>query len=175
MCIGSYLAGKKWDLISVNFGIHDTWEHQYVPPKSYGENLVRIFTAAKAALTAGGKLIWTSTTPISSNCTGCGDGTTTAHVVEYNAIARTAFENVVGPEIGLVNDLHGEVNAVCGVNFTVCNLQAYNNEHPSIAGAAFLGIKTAEIMLPYLAGRPPGMSAGKEGGAYFGTDRDLEP
>ena len=50
MCIGNYLAGKKWDVIVINFGIHDTWVHQYVPPKQYGENLERIFTAAKGAV-----------------------------------------------------------------------------------------------------------------------------
>ena len=46
--------------------------------------------------------------------------------------------------------MQAEVNAACGVNFTVCNLQCYNNEHPSVAGAAFLGIKTAAAMLPHL-------------------------
>ena len=36
-CIGAYIQGKKWDVILINFGIHDTWRHQYVPPKAYGE------------------------------------------------------------------------------------------------------------------------------------------
>ena len=49
-----------------------------------------------------------------------------------------------------MNDLHAEVNEVCGVNFTVCALQDYNNEHPSIQGAAFLGIKTAQTIAPFL-------------------------
>ena len=87
-------------------GIHDTWVHQYVPPRQYGKNLERIFTMGKAGLAPGGKLIWSSTTPISSNCTGCGNGTTTDHVVEYNAIALEAFKKVVGTtEIGVVTDL----------------------------------------------------------------------
>jgi hypothetical protein len=150
-CMESYIQGKKWDIILINFGIHDTWQHQYVPPKQYGENLERIFTMGKAGLAPGGKLIWSSTTPIASNCTGCGDGTTTAHVVEYNAIALQVFRQVTaGTTVGVVNDLHAEVNNVCGVNFTVCALQCYNNEHPSIPGAAFLGIKTAQTIAPFL-------------------------
>ena len=126
--------------------------HQYVPPKQYGENLARIFSAARAALVpATGRLMWTSTTPIATNCTGCGDGTTRDHVVEYNAVALAVFNEVIGTSgLGIVNDLHAGVNAACGVNFTVCSLQCYNNEHPSIAGAAFLGIMTARAMLPHL-------------------------
>ena len=111
----------------------------------------RIFTVAKSGLTPTGKLIWSSTTPISSNCTGCGDGTTMDHVVEYNAIALETFNRVVANStVGVVNDVHTEVNNVCGVNFTVCGLQSYNNEHPSVAGAAFLGIKTAQTIIPFL-------------------------
>jgi len=136
----------------IHFCIHDTWVHQYVPPKEYGKNLGRIFAAAKGALVAGGKLVWSSTTPISANCTGCGQGTTMDHVVEYNAVALQVFASVAGTA-GVVNDLHAEVNAVCGQNFTVCSLQAYNNEHPSIAGAAFLGIKTARTIAPFLNGK----------------------
>mgnify|MGYP004131369535 CR=1 FL=1 len=37
-----------------HFGIHDTWVHQYVPLKQYGENLFKIFTTAKAALEVTG-------------------------------------------------------------------------------------------------------------------------
>ena len=50
--------------------------------QAYGKNLEYIFTAGLAGLAEGGKLIWSSTTPISSNCTGCGDGTTMEHVVD---------------------------------------------------------------------------------------------
>jgi len=102
-------------------------------------------------LAPGGKLIWSSTTPISSNCTGCGDGTTMQHVDEYNSIALDVFRRVTAnSSAGVVNDLHEEVNSVCGVNFTSCALQCYNNEHPSIPGAAFLGIRTALTILPFL-------------------------
>ena len=178
-CMESYIQGKKWDIILINFGIHgehgvvvsrsarssrewrcvaDTWQHQYVPPKQYGANLQKIFEMGKAGLAPGGKLIWSSTTPIASNCTGCGEGTTTAHVVEYNAIALEVFHTVVaGTAIGVVNDLHAEVNRACGVNFTVCALQCYNNEHPSIPGAAFLGIKTAQTIAPFLNPREKSM------------------
>ena len=73
------------------------------------------------------------------------------HVVEYNKIALEVFNAVVaGTTIGAVNDLHTEVNGACGVNFTSCALQDYNNEHPSIPGAAFLGIKTAQTIAPFL-------------------------
>jgi hypothetical protein len=47
------------------------------------------------------------------------------------------------------------VNAVCGVNFTSCPLQCYNNEHPSIPGAAFLGIRTAMTIAPFLNPKRP--------------------
>ena len=150
-CIKNYIQGKKWDIILINFGIHDTWVHQYVSPAVYGKNLEYIFSAGLAGLAPHGKLIWSSTTPISSNCTGCGDGTTMEHVVEYNAIALEVFQRVTAnTSAGVVNDLHEEVNAVCGANFTSCSLQCYNNEHPSIPGAAFLGIKTAMTIAPFL-------------------------
>eukprot|EP01047_Picozoa_sp_COSAG01_P018516 COSAG01_NODE_1005_length_12174_cov_40.917267_11_plen_108_part_00 len=71
-CIKSYIQGKKWDVILINFGIHDTWEHQYVSPEQYGKNLQYIFREGLAGLAPHGKLIWSTTTPISSNCTGCG-------------------------------------------------------------------------------------------------------
>ena len=136
---------------SQNFGIHDTWVHQRVPPAQYGENLQKIFTEGLGGLAPGGKLIWSSTTPISSNCTGCGDGTTMQHVDEYNSIALDVFRRVTANTTsGVVNDLHEEVNSVCGVNFTSCALQCYNNEHPSIPGAAFLGVRTALTILPFL-------------------------
>ena len=173
-CIKDYIQGKKWDVIlivrmlllmvlvllllltlrcccSQNFGIHDTWVHQRVPPAQYGENLQKIFTEGLGGLAPGGKLIWSSTTPISSNCTGCGDGTTMQHVDEYNSIALDVFRRVTANTTsGVVNDLHEEVNSVCGVNFTSCALQCYNNEHPSIPGAAFLGVRTALTILPFL-------------------------
>ena len=73
------------------------------------------------------------------------------HVTQYNAIALDVFQHVTnGTGAGVVNDLHEEVNAVCGVNFTSCALQDYNNEHPSIPGAAFLGIRTAMTIAPFL-------------------------
>jgi hypothetical protein len=76
------------------------------------------------------------------------------HVVQYNAIALEVFQRVTnGTGNGVVNDLHEEVNAVCGANFTSCALQDFNNEHPSIPGAAFLGIRTAMTIAPFLNSR----------------------
>jgi hypothetical protein len=60
-------------VVALAIGIHDTWVHQYVNPEQYGKNLELIFTAGLAGLARPhGKLVWSSTTPISSNCTGCG-------------------------------------------------------------------------------------------------------
>merc|ERR1712194_83190 len=97
---------------------------------------------AQAALVPGGKIVWTTTTPISSNLSSY-PGCTTAHGIEYNAIALDVFGDK--PDV-VINDLHFAVNKVCGVNYTSCHLQNYNDVHPTIAGAAFLGIQTAQTI-----------------------------
>ena len=73
---------------------------------------------------------------------GRGDNDGARHIVKCESLE--IFQLVTdGSGAGVINDLHEEVHAVCGVNFISCTLQDYNNEHASIPGAAFLGIRTA--------------------------------
>jgi len=145
-CIDSWLGSELWDVISFNFGIHDCeGGSQFTEPDVYRANLESIARSARSRLKEGGTLIWTSTTP--PPFPEATDKATVACVSQRNAIAKEALLpfNVV------VNDLHAEMNAVCGVNFTSCSLQLPgHNVHPTPAGRQFLAIKTASVIAPFL-------------------------
>jgi hypothetical protein len=119
-CIASWLgspaASFKWDIISFNFGIHDCWcGPECVNATAYKSNLEYIYTAASAALAPGGKVVWTSTTPIAQNCSLHGPrgpcyGVQPACVANYNKIA---FELLASKPDVLVNDVYNRVLDVC--------------------------------------------------------------
>ena len=90
-CIGNWTGGYKWDIISFNFGIHDCWIPQAVNATAYKANIAQIYSVASASLAPGGRVVWTSTTPIASNCGSAPHGpcygVQPQCVVDYNAIA----------------------------------------------------------------------------------------
>lgn len=145
-CIESWLGNKQWDAISFNFGIHDCEAApQFTKPDVYRANLESIARSARSGLKKGGTLIWTSTTP--PPFPEATDKASVACVNQRNAIAKEALLqfNVV------VNDLHAEMNAACGINFTSCSLQLHgHNVHPTPVGRQFLAIKTASVIAPFL-------------------------
>merc|ERR1712196_473859 len=124
---------------------HDCESNQYTAPNVYQANLKMIAKAARAGLKKGGTLIWTTTTP--PPFPAASDTASVACVNQRNALAKEALAeyNVV------VNDLHNEMNDVCGTNFTSCALQLPNhNVHPTPQGRQFLAVKTASVIAPFL-------------------------
>ncbi|MEM0968561.1 MAG: SGNH/GDSL hydrolase family protein [Verrucomicrobiota bacterium] len=94
-------AGKKWDVIHFNWGLHDLKymgtngenladpkaedSHQQVPPEEYRKNLTQLVETLKAT---GARLIWRNTTPVPEGAKGrvVGDS------AKYNAIAAEIME-----------------------------------------------------------------------------------
>ena len=94
--IGQWLGDKKWDVIHLNWGLHDLKymgpnnenladpadekNHQQVPPAEYEKNLGKLVERLKKT---NAKLIWRNTTPVPEGAKGrvVGDS------AKYNAIA----------------------------------------------------------------------------------------
>jgi hypothetical protein len=129
-CIDHWLGGLKWDVITVNFGLHDCDPGR--DSTSYATNLETILTKAR---NASSKVIFVTTTPFhqykdySYPC-----------VVQYNQVAKQVVKKVnaqplVAPGTSSVDvlDLFESVEAFCGVNYTTCPIQLHNNLHFSTA------------------------------------------
>jgi len=147
-CIDHWLGKEKWDVISFNFGLHDCEKApQFTEPEVYQANLESITRAILAALKEKGTLVWTSTTP--PPFPRATDYAAVACVNERNAIAQKTLARFhVKVE---VNDLHTEMNNICGVNFTSCAIQLpHHNIHPTPVGRQLLAIKTASVIAPFL-------------------------
>jgi hypothetical protein len=154
-CIDNWLGEGptfKWDIISFNFGIHDCWGPQFVNATAYRANIETIYAKASAALAAGGKVVWTSTTPIATNCSspahpkGCYNVKPEC-VAKYNSIAADVLLNK--PDV-LANDVYAAVLKVCGEGFETCSLQHEYDVHPSGPGKQFLAIEMATTIAPFL-------------------------
>lgn len=145
-CINHWLGNEKWEVISFNFGIHDCENPpQFTDPGVYQANLESIARSARAGLKPGGTLVWTSTTP--PPFPEATDHASVACVNQRNALAK----EVLAQFDVVINDLHEEMNNVCGVNFTSCSLQLPgHNVHPTPAGRQFFAIKTASVIAPFL-------------------------
>ena len=78
-----WLAGKKWDLVHFNFGIHD----RRTLPEMYEQNLEQLVTRLEAT---GAKLVWASTTPVPPD-TKDGD-TVPKAITDRNQIAARVMQ-----------------------------------------------------------------------------------
>ncbi|MFI3263875.1 MAG: SGNH/GDSL hydrolase family protein [Rikenellaceae bacterium] len=68
--IDFWLGEMKWDVIHVNWGLHDLkytleYEHQDVPPAKYQDNLRTLFTRMSKT---GAKIIWANTSYYPDGC-----------------------------------------------------------------------------------------------------------
>ena len=159
-CIKSWVGKDyKWDVITMNFGIHDC-----CPPKAnvaqtwYVKNLGVIYEAARAALAPGGKILWVSTTPVPTadgaapqpfTCGRSGPDFNTC-IDDYNAAALTLLGSK--PDVKVL-DLNGAVSAVCGKPYEACNLQLWHNVHFTTAGKQFCAVQVSHAIGPMLAPR----------------------
>ena len=131
-----------------------THTHAYTTHCRYRANLETIYSAIHKSLAPNGTVVWTSTTPIATNCSsvvknGCYNVKPEC-VVQYNAIAADVFGSK--PD-AVINDVYAAVNGVCGANFTTCSLQHEGDVHPSGPGKQFLAIETAAVIAPLLGPR----------------------
>jgi lysophospholipase L1-like esterase len=152
-CIGSWLGpGYLWDVITINFGIHDCApggdgrpNGTIVPEAAYVQNLGDIYAKASKALAPGGKIVWVTTTPVSTSDPGVGFNTC---VDTYNAAAL----KLLGAKSDVVvADLNAAVNKVCGKGYEDCNLQRWHNVHFTTAGKQFCAVEVANTVAPLLA------------------------
>ena len=163
-CMQSWLgAGNLWDVITLNFGIHDCCPGgdgrpagQNVPRAAYLANLAAIYAAASKALAPGGKIVWVSTTPVRD------DGSATVPQHELCNMTGAAFNGCIDdynagalallgakPDVEHL-DLNAAVRAVCGATYGGCNLQRWENVHFTDAGKQFCAIEVAAAVAPLL-------------------------
>ena len=119
-CIDSWVGSGGWDVITINFGIHDCCPGgdgrpagQNVPLPEYLKNLGAIYETASKALAPGGSIVWVTTTPhaVMDGYTDCGlaGGAFNSCIDDYNAAALTLMEQK--PNV-VVADLNAAVNQV---------------------------------------------------------------
>lgn len=106
-----WLGNKSWDVIHVNFGLHDLKYvndagdrvppeegHINVTEEQYATNLRQLFTQLRQT---GARVIWASTTPVPEGASG----RVADDSVRYNQVAARIAREVLGGDRA-INDLH---------------------------------------------------------------------
>lgn len=131
--ITKWLGTGKWDVIHLNWGIHDL---KYMPdgkrqvePADYEANLRSLVATLKAT---GAKLIWATTTPIPEG--ELNPQRKFGLVPEYNAIAaKVMTENGIA-----IDDLNAHITP------NLATMQNPHDVHYTSAGSEYLAKKVAE-------------------------------
>ncbi len=129
-------AGKKWDVIHFNWGLHDLkyqppsgkgladpkdpTSKQQVPPGEYEKNLRQLVDRLQKT---GAKLIWRNTTPVPEGA----DGRVPGDAAKYNAIAAKIMEEKGVPTQDLYRfcqERLAEIQRPANVHFTPEGSQA---------------------------------------------------
>lgn len=140
----NYTGGGLFDLVHVNYGLHDLVaacvngstgeceEHVNINPPDYGRNLVTLYHRFS---TIAKKFMWTSTTPVPNVPTSM--GRTYQLAVDYN---KQAYEYLsqASPAGLLVNDLWTNMIKHCGEEYKECDLQIKDNVHLTVSCLALL-------------------------------------
>ena len=63
-CIDHWLGSGGWDVVHVNFGLHDIDASEFVPSENYTQNLDYMYCRIEAKLAEHGQMIWGSTSPV---------------------------------------------------------------------------------------------------------------
>jgi acyl-CoA thioesterase-1 len=131
----TWLGTEKWDLIHVNFGLHDikmgSGAHQ-VPIADYEKNLRAIVKELKAT---GATIIWCSTTPVPD--AKLNPPRRNEDVIAFNAVARKIMEE---NEIA-IDDLYATALPI------LKDIQLPANVHFKPDGSAKLAEKVADEIL----------------------------
>jgi len=149
-CISEWVGQGGWDVITMNFGIHDCCNQ--VSKADYITNLKEIYDTASKSLAPNGSIVWVTTTPHAvmsgySDCNLTGSQFNDC-VNDYNA---AAFELMSAKANVVVCDLNKAVNSVCTKGYETCALQLYHNVHFTTAGKQFCAINVAHTVAPLLA------------------------
>jgi hypothetical protein len=110
-CLDGWLAGRDgWDVISMNWGLHDVCPKMYWPISraDYEAHLQTMHNKFAASLAPGGSMLWVSTTPVPPSYKQRNN----SDVVDINARAQAYFSRIgVAQE-----DLYTEVVDACRQN-----------------------------------------------------------
>jgi len=112
-CLDGWLAGRTgWDVISMNWGMHDICPTYYrpIPRIEYEANLLIMHAKLAAALNPGGKVLWVSSTPVPPTYSFRNN----SDVVDINARAAAIFRYLGVAQ----DDLYTEVVKECRINET---------------------------------------------------------
>ena len=129
-CIDKWLGGLHWDVVTVNFGLHDCQPgslHE-TSPADYAKNLEVILTKARANAS---RVVFVTTTPFHQYPTY-----SMPCVIRYNALARQTVAKLnalPGSTTIAIAELFGRIESFCGANYTSCPIQLNNNLHFSTA------------------------------------------
>ena len=100
--LDAWLRGEKWDVIHVNWGLHDLYRKKdditadrAIAPEQYRKNLTELITRLK---TTKAQVIWCMTTPVPEGTVGRVPG----DELRYNIIARDIMTKNNIP----INELH---------------------------------------------------------------------
>ena len=157
-CLKQWLGSNSssgylpWDVISVNFGLHDlggSGPVREVPIDQYRKNMAAIFAELNKT---GAELIFTTTTPVPSNYPP--GSRTEKNVVAYNAAAKEIAQSLGNVAI---NDLHGAIVAACPKTYPAdgnCSaLQWPKGVHFVHAGRVLCGQHVSTAIVSALARR----------------------
>ncbi|NNJ25946.1 SGNH/GDSL hydrolase family protein [Alienimonas chondri] len=158
--LDKWLGDRKWDVIHVNWGLHDLKYmdakgaltavekgKQQVPPDDYRKNLGKLFDRLEKT---GAKVIWATTTPVPEGA----NGRVADESVDYNKIAA----EVVKDRDIAVNDLH----AVAAADLKT--LQRPRDVHFKPEGSVVLAQAVADAVRAALGLEPANEEAAIESG-----------
>ena len=170
-CVDKWLGGQTFDVISINFGLHDCGcrksnNHSVRPAPvescsgnlrfgrdvsaaAYATNLLKVYEAASAALNPGGKIVYVPTTPGGE---ACNSTVSNPCIRDVNAIAQRVLGGK--PDV-VMADLHAAVTKACGgASYAKCKLQnTHDGHHFTKAGQTFTAVVVAHAIAPLLGPR----------------------
>lgn len=128
-CIDHWLGDGLWDVVHVNFGLHDVDASEFVPPANYSANLDYIYSRIVRKLTGHGQMIWGTTSPVPYPSEY--PLRNNSAVQHYNALAALLWASKPAPPAKgsvVVNDLYSLIIRACGSSgplgsYASCSLQ----------------------------------------------------
>ncbi|MCA9185772.1 MAG: hypothetical protein KDA99_09135, partial [Planctomycetales bacterium] len=163
--IDAWLGDKPWDVIHVNFGLHDLKYcddegnlvavgdgHVQVPPDAYQANLRQLLARLRAT---GARIIWTTTTPVPEGA----KGRVVGDAAKYNTLALQVAYRELGQDL-FVDDLYALAKE------KQAELQQPANVHFTNDGSKVLAEQVSNAIRAALASRNATASATARGIVY---------
>lgn len=152
LCLRDWLSPAsltRWDVITVNFGLHDLAypDNEHISLSNYSLLLNQFFYLLQKNVKSTAKIIWNTITPVPTNPnSSCVliPGRIESNVLAYNAEAKSVVTNLNFPVSTC--DLHTVITNYCGVGYSTCNITQCRGPHFSDAGFALLGNAVANCV-----------------------------